>query len=257
MGDLAWQLRFADVWHKPMDMETVAKWMEDVIRDHSHASAVWKAYRTAFREMSAQMEAEGYRLLIVHTKLSLMVGLGDAHLSAAGITCTHPLWGAPVIPAEALKGMTRADVRERLGVADVEAIFGSTSASAQLEFAEGWWMHPEDVQRLGFASHLQPGPFVRETIGPGEAEYHRLMGAGGSVPGLARYSSAVVPVLAAQGSFALWFRAAQRVPADEVGDWLELGQEALGAAIEHRGVGGWTNIDWYGRLEPAVRPPGP
>lgn len=63
----------------------------------------------------------------------LLVGGGRAAATETSITF-HPIWGVPILPGSALKGIARAELATELSVAEVEQIFGTTDRAGLLTF---------------------------------------------------------------------------------------------------------------------------
>ncbi|MEZ4363817.1 MAG: type III-B CRISPR module RAMP protein Cmr6 [Kofleriaceae bacterium] len=63
----------------------------------------------------------------------LLIGQGRAAATETSITF-HPIWGVPLLPGSALRGIARAELATELSAAAVEEIFGTTDRAGLLTF---------------------------------------------------------------------------------------------------------------------------
>ncbi|MGC8833781.1 MAG: type III-B CRISPR module RAMP protein Cmr6, partial [Armatimonadota bacterium] len=179
----------------------------------------------------AEMKVEG----------RLIVGLGGENVLEAGLTL-HRIYGAPIIPGSALKGLSRHYAQQVLGslqgccelFADEgyqgeyhRILFGNTESAGYVNYLDAWYVPdsaPEDK------------PFVRDVITTHHPKYYQEC---------SRWpwdfdDPNPVPFISVRGSFLV----ATSGPSK---DWAEFALKLLQQALEDYGVGGKTSSG-YGRL---------
>jgi CRISPR type III-B/RAMP module RAMP protein Cmr6 len=183
----------------------------------------------------------------------MIIGFGASNVLEAGLTL-NPIYGAPLIPGSALKGLAahycskvwgesdgkfKGPVRNARGIITASAgehyqlIFGATEDAGFITFHDAW-VTPSSLN----------GSLAREVITPHHQDYYMSQ----KVRSAPTDFDDPVPVtfLAVRGEFEI------RVKCCDGGDkgksWEGLTLELLGQALENWGVGGKTSSG-YGRGE--------
>ncbi|GIW83421.1 MAG: hypothetical protein KatS3mg105_5228 [Gemmatales bacterium] len=216
-------------------------------------------YKNAFNRRSDGLSFRSHRFQLV-TEGRLIVGLGSENVLETGITLNH-IYGVPIIPGSALKGIASHYCAEVWGAADARfrppseeenkayrkylanegpkpddnfhrLLFGTTDDSGCIVFHDAWFI-PESSDQ----------PLVLDVMTP-----HHLAWLDGSVTPTDFDSPTPVPFVSVTGAFD--FVVSWRGP--EFGDetkeqWLVLVEQLLRAALADWGVGGKTTSG-YGRL---------
>ena len=113
----------------------------------------WKGedlYRLAFQQYRARLEQLGARAAEVRTRDRVIVGLGADNPLETSITLNR-LYGVPLIPGSALKGLARSYLRNQVRTHLEEAegpsweecdrvLFGDTSECGKVVFFDAWWV---------------------------------------------------------------------------------------------------------------------
>ena len=142
----------------PLCLEKAAD-LEDQTRRQEYQNVLiekackWKGedlYRLAFQQYRARLEQLGARTAEVRTLDRVIVGLGADNPLETSITLNR-LYGVPLIPGSALKGLARSylrnQVRTHLDQAEGPSweecdrvLFGDTSECGKVVFFDAWWV---------------------------------------------------------------------------------------------------------------------
>lgn len=142
----------------PLCLEKAAD-LEDQTRRQEYQNVLiekackWKGedlYRLAFQQYRARLEQLGARAAEVRTRDRVIVGLGADNPLETSITLNR-LYGVPLIPGSALKGLARSylrnQVRTHLDQAEGPSweecdrvLFGDTSECGKVVFFDAWWV---------------------------------------------------------------------------------------------------------------------
>ena len=200
----------------------------------------WKGedlYRLAFQQYRARLEQLGARTAEVRTLDRVIVGLGADNPLETSITLNR-LYGVPLIPGSALKGLARSylrnQVRTHLDQAEGPSweecdrvLFGDTSECGKVVFFDAWWVPDGEP------------PLSKDVITVHHPGYYNPPG-GKRLPPTDFDDPNPVSFVSARGSFLV----AVKSP-DE--GWTGFALKLLLQALEDYGVGAKTSSG-YGRL---------
>lgn len=200
----------------------------------------WKGedlYRLAFQQYRARLEQLGARTAEVRTLDRVIVGLGADNPLETSITLNR-LYGVPLIPGSALKGLARSylrnQVRTHLDQAEGPSweecdrvLFGDTSECGKVVFFDAWWVPDGEP------------PLSKDVITVHHPGYYNPPG-GKRLPPTDFDDPNPVSFVSARGSFLV----AVKGP-DE--GWTGFALKLLLQALEDYGVGAKTSSG-YGRL---------
>lgn len=190
----------------------------------------------------------------LNVRSRLIVGLGSENVLEAGITLNH-LFGVPVIPGSALKGLAAHYCHTALGATDGRfrkpqdepgdkggspinyhrLLFGTTDESGCIVFHDAWWVPGSSTK-----------PLVRDVMTP-----HHLDWLEGKKPPTDFDSPTPVPFLSATGKFLMavsW----NGPDSPEAARWVDLAMDLLEKALCAWGAGGKTSSG-YGRMGTSPR----
>lgn len=243
--------RILAIGKRPTDADNVGLWLDKLVHRRKSDWKLEKGYRTFSlgqlckpwcsalgKEASQRMDdavvalhPKPKQLCRLRAKLDgrLMVGHGRSAATETSVTF-HPIWGVPVIPGSALKGVARAELT--LGgasEAEIEAVFGGEERAGRVIFydaipAEGAFALALDV--------LTP--------------HHRDYYEGKGPPADWDSPEPFTFITVVDTTFDVWLGAASSKQADL--DALGRAEEALKQALEESGVGGKTAAG-YGRFK--------
>lgn len=196
-------------------------------------------YKAAYeRQVSSfkNLQSKG----LFSTKGRLVIGLGGENVLETGLTLNH-IYGTPIIPGTALKGLAAHYCNQALGAADGrfklggeyhQIIFGTTADSGHIIFHDAW-ITPESLERS-----LQP-----DVITPHHGGYYS--DENGQTPPTDFDVPKPVPFLSVLGTFHV--AVSCDVPGQDGEEWADRVFEMLSDALREWGIGGKTNAG-YGRL---------
>ena len=201
-------------------------------------------YRKAFERQQAILEEDKLfsRSMTLRLRDRLFIGMGGASVLEFGMTLHH-VYGLPMIPGSAVKGVCAhyadeawgdLDADWRLGAPLHRLVFGNPenedasipAAAGGIDFLDAWWM-PDAAN----------GPFCTEIINPHHPDYYV---ADHPSPPADWDSPVPVKMMAVRGSFLF----ALRGPAQ----WNDLAAALMVEALCSWGIGGKTRAG-YGRFE--------
>lgn len=230
-------------YHKllPCDREEA-----DLVRHMATHARVPSDYADAYQRWlyhtrGVRGRAVGRRGLVFESQSRLLVGMGEDAPTENSLSL-HPVYGVPIIPGSALKGITRAWCAQQLAddpnwgpdSAAFRDIFGVApendpdgGLSGGVHFLDAWWLP------LGPNYNA---PWVAEILTPHNSNYYQK---GANPDG----TDDPIPIvfLAAQGTF--------RVVIEGPDAWLDRALEMVTHALADHGVGAKTR-GGYGRLKP-------
>ena len=229
----------------PLCLEKAAD-LEDQTRRQEYQKVLiekackWKGedlYRLAFQQYRARLEQLGARTAEVRTLDRVIVGLGADNPLETSITLNR-LYGVPLIPGSALKGLARSylrnQVRTHLDQAEGPSweecdrvLFGDTSECGKVVFFDAWWVPDGEP------------PLSKDVITVHHPGYYNPPG-GKRLPPTDFDDPNPVSFVSARGSFLV----AVKGP-DE--GWTGFALKLLLQALEDYGVGAKTSSG-YGRL---------
>ena len=229
----------------PLCLEKAAD-LEDQTRRQEYQNVLiekackWKGedlYRLAFQQYRARLEQLGARAAEVRTRDRVIVGLGADNPLETSITLNR-LYGVPLIPGSALKGLARSylrnQVRTHLDQAEGPSweecdrvLFGDTSECGKVVFFDAWWVPDGEP------------PLSKDVITVHHPGYYNPPG-GKRLPPTDFDDPNPVSFVSARGSFLV----AVKGP-DE--GWTGFALKLLLQALEDYGVGAKTSSG-YGRL---------
>jgi CRISPR-associated protein Cmr6 len=143
-----------DQGRRPAEDDNLGLWMDKLVHRHRNdwklkeevrrfslqqfcrtwKSKLGKAAAERLGETAGQLHpATLLRSGIAKPRGRLLVGQGRAAATETSITF-HPIWGVPLLPGSALKGIARAELATELSAAAVEEIFGTTDRAGLLTF---------------------------------------------------------------------------------------------------------------------------
>lgn len=162
----------------------------------------------------------------------LYVGIERSNAIEAGIT-THRVWGAPMIPGSAVKGVCRSHALD-IGLNNDLShwLFGNEHGEANAErqavgqiiFHDAWWIPASGP------STRQHQPFAQEIVTPHHAEYYRSEG---GTPATDFDSPSPAPQIATHGQFLFVLEAVN--PQEATG--FMLAQQLLKETLSEHGIG--------------------
>jgi len=206
--------------------------------------SVYKAAYERWKKALSQMEAEFKEFEV---KDRLIVGLGSESVLETSITLNR-IYGVPIIPGSALKGLTRRYYEQVVGEKDdniAQVLFGAMPKDRKEDdqgnagfviFYDVWYV-PENNEK----------PLCGDVITVHHPEYYSKAGRGAAPTDFDNPNP--VPFISARGKFlvALGLDA----ECDERKEWLECAFKLVEDALRDYGVGAKTSSG-YGRLEPAA-----
>lgn len=224
-------------------------------------------YTEAYEEWKAAvLGMPGVRAREFETRGRVIVGLGAESVRETGITLLH-LYGMPVLPGSALKGLARryltrrGEARSEIELEEIATVmFGRGAGQPALGTKQSQRANGEEIEAV--AAHLtyfdawyvpgsapQDKPLRRDVITVHHPRYYRSQGkAGGesSLPPVPWDLDDPNPVafISARGRFLV----AVRGP-DAEGQWAEQALTVLERALADWGIGAKTSSG-YGRLVP-------
>ena len=188
------------------------------------AIALTSYYRLAFDRWKALHSRPEFqtRLLTLHHRA--LIGLSEPSLWQSNIAL-HSVYGVPLFPGSACKGLASHFAREQLALADPEVlcIFGSSAAGGKVMFHDAWW-----VPDSGPVSAADK-PLVREQVTPHHTEF---LNTRGGTPATPFDNPTPIPQIATHGKF-LFVVAGDRLMAEYAMNILQL-------ALEMEGIGART-----------------
>lgn len=181
----------------------------------------------------------------VQVRTRMIVGLGAESSRETSITL-HPLYGVPIIPGSAAKGLARRYADKALGTAhpalakdgaDFKRLFGELDDAGYITFHDAWHIPETDL------------PLRRDIITVHHPKYYATRGKPdertGDVRGRLPWDfddPNPVPYLTAVGRYTLTVTG----PSAE---WSILAMQILMLALKHWGIGAKTEGSNYGRIE--------
>ena len=227
-------------------------------------------YRAAFERWSRSLPCDPTPIDLATTG-RLITGLGSENVLEAGIRLHH-IYGVPIIPGSALKGLAahycdqiwgergvdtpsekasrfrgaRRAVEEKNQRAEPpgdyhQLLFGTTDDSGSIIFHDAWYIpgsSPDPLVRDVMTPHHQKWNDVKEPIAPTDFD-----------------SPIPVAFLSVSGTFRVAVSWHGQV-SDKAKPWTELALSLLCDALKYWGVGGKTSSG-YGRLAVPPTPPPP
>ena len=191
------------------------------------------AYAAAYTRWESSCAAAGAqanrKLRFVHR---VLIGLSEPSLWETSI-CLSPVYGTPVIPGSAVKGLAEHFAREHLvseaegamSTAMLQTLFGTVDGCGVVEFQDAWWV-PGSAPGVGAAKCR---PLVREIVTPHHTDFLNSKGKTAATP---FDDPSPVPQLAAHGEF--FFAVTGPVV------WAEHAMDILQLALEMAGIGART-----------------
>lgn len=197
-------------------------------------------YQLSYERWSKSIapSADGLRLgEALELRGRLAVGLGIANPLEVGIHL-HPVYGLPMIPGSALKGVCAHHCHRVWGAKDPSFqkdadhhrwLFGTTEQAGVITFLDAWWTPGIN------------GPLVHEVITP----HHQKWQKEGKEPPTDFDSPIPVPFLAASGKFLIALeysgpKPADKAEAEQCSAWVKLAWTLLRETLTESGVGGKT-----------------
>jgi CRISPR-associated protein Cmr6 len=236
-------------------------------------------YRDAFERRKRQLDlmTGEMKQMTCHVQSRLIVGLGSESVLETGITLHH-IYGVPIIPGSALKGLTSHFCHAVWGEKDQEfkaffecgkdkdgkpvlrqgnyhrVLFGGNENSSEEDDTAGSiifhdaWICPDSLPQkmnteIDFSGH-QDG-LVLDIMTPHHTEYY-----GGENVAPSDFDDPIpISFLSVTGGFhfAVSCRKTRLVISGEEAKWAQLATKFLTQALEHWGVGGKTSSG-YGRM---------
>lgn len=265
-----------DQGRRPADGDNVGLWMDKLVhrqRDdwklkeevrrfslqqfcRTWKSELGKAAAERLADTVAQLHRGNFGRGVAKPLGRLLVGGGRAAATETSITF-HPIWGVPIVPGSALKGIARAELATELSPAEAEEIFGTTDRAGLLTFYDAVPVKGEFTLALdGQTPHHGKyyGTEGDDDDRPQENRGRRRDDAVGSDASDAPTDAdSPVPfsfLTVVKTEFAVYMGA--RVPSDAARSVLAKAWNALTTTLADVGVGGKTSAG-YGRftLEPA------
>lgn len=195
-------------------------------------------YRMAYAKNTATIQMPKEEA-VFETSGRMVIGLGGENVLETGISLQH-IYGTPLIPGSALKGLTahycdqvwgKGEPEFRLGGIHHETIFGTTEDSGHIIFHDAW-ITPESL-----VDSLKP-----DIMTPHHSDYYSNKD--DTAP--TDFDDPIpIPFLSIVGSFRV--AVSCDVKNDDGKKWAKLAFDLLAEALEEWGVGGKTNAG-YGRL---------
>lgn len=195
-----------------------------------------RVYEEAFRRNKNSflepLVEDGFRIIG-----RMVIGIGGENVLETGLTLHH-IYGTPIIPGTALKGLVSHYCNQAWGIVDDrfkvggtyhQTIFGTTEDSGHIIFHDAW-ITPDTLKES-----LQP-----DVMTPHHSEYYS-----GKAAPTDFDDPNPVTFLSVVGTFHV--AVSCDVPGDEGEKWVELAFGMLSDALRERGIGGKTNAG-YGRL---------
>lgn len=201
-------------------------------------------YRHAFTRRRDRLAQAGCRQRMFELAVDgrLAIGLGQASPIETGVRL-HPLYGVPLLPASAIKGLAAHYAHETWGDAYRRSspshafLFGSPSGAGAVSFHDAWPL-PSTLK-----SCLAPD--VMTVHHPGYYRAHAVFPTDHDEP-------QPLPFLAVTGSFS--FALTTDIPDPAMEAWLSRTEELVVEALQAWGIGAKTRAG-YGRMAPPPPPP--
>lgn len=206
-------------------------------------------YSLAYQRWKRNIEQASHAIFEAQARGRLIVGLGGENVLETGLTLHH-VYGTPVIPGSALKGLTAHYCAQAWGSKDAgfkppngtyyNALFGTTDDSGHIVFHDAW-ITPESLA----AEHQG---VVRDVMTPHHGDYYMS-----KPPGPAPTDSDMptpVSFLAASGTFLM--AVSSDIPDPNLAQqWSDLAATLMTEALQYWGIGGKTSAG-YGRMARSV-----
>ena len=219
---------------------TLLKSVAGVAKD----AGLTELYQAAFQAWNGNLSGETSLALELTTAGRLRIGAGNDNALEFSLRL-HPLYGVPIIPGSAIKGLAAhychevwgtVDLGFRRGGAFYGLLFGTTEEGGVIIFHDAWIM-PDS---------LSSGAILRDVMTP----HHQRWQEDKKAP--TDFDSPIpVACLSVSGRFRLvfsWNRPAASVAeSGDVGKWLRLAGDLVKEAVSNWGIGGKTSSG-YGRM---------
>lgn len=201
-------------------------------------------YEMAYSRWKSTIEQPSHAVFEAQVSGRLIVGLGGENVLETGLTLHH-VYGTPLIPGSALKGLTAHYCAQAWGSRDAvfkpdgecyQALFGTIEDSGHIVFHDAW-ITPQSLsgENRGLA---------RDVMTPHHADYY------GAKPADRAPADWEMPnpvsFLAVNGRF-LMAVSSDIADAELARQWCSLASTILTEALQHWGIGGKTNAG-YGRM---------
>jgi CRISPR-associated protein Cmr6 len=232
-------------YHSAIDQSGDYQEREKAIKTLTHRERLESAltvYQSAYQKWKSALDADVQWTVSteIPARDRLFIGLGGASVLEFGVSL-HPVYGLPMIPGSALKGICARYADECWGSAEEGADWQRSGELHQILFG-----HPDEDGKLAAAGAIDfldawwtpggAGPFVAEIINPHHPDYYVN---DPPKPPADWDSPNPVKMLAVAGSFLF----AVRGP----GYWNALAMTLLKEALAWDGIGGKTRAG-YGRF---------
>lgn len=197
-------------------------------------------YAEAFARWQATLDKLGARREQFVVADRLIVGLGSESVLETGITLNR-IYGVPMIPGSALKGLARHYFLHEIAVADKEpfhVLFGDTTRAGYITFFDAWYVP---------GSAPDNRPLMQDVITVHHPDYYSSKGVGASPTDFDDPNP--IGFVSATGTYLV----AVHGPTPE---WTDCAFELLRRALREYGVGGKTSSG-YGRLVDQQQNPEP
>lgn len=239
---------FLDRWLEKQETGAGGSRAKDELLDKITKTSSSEVYRKAYERWKGLLENQP-NTAFAEMKVAgrLIVGLGGENVLEAGLTL-HRIYGAPIVPGSALKGLSRHYAQQVLGLLQGygelcggdhqgeyhKVLFGNTESAGCVDYLDAWYVPdsaPEDR------------PFVRDVITTHHPKYYQER---------SRWpwdfdDPNPVPFISVRGSFLVAVSGPSR-------EWAEFALRLLQQALEDYGVGGKTSSG-YGRFAVAEKAP--
>lgn len=237
--------RFAPDWR---DDPTIKKQGLEMVRSTKPDLALLKALCHRWQNMVLAFQGEVFQAT---TDWRLVVGLGQKGPLEAGFTF-HPLYGVPIIPGSALKGLARAYAHLVEGLDETDASFRTVFGRASKPGEDQ--SQAEAGQAIFFDAIPARVPQLQlDVMNPHFPDYYRDQS--GTVPPANWQSPVPVPFLTVAPGTEFLFAVGWRGPLDEEAHRLqETAREWLVNGLRHLGAGAKTSAG-YGYFSPAEERP--
>lgn len=205
-------------------------------------------YSLAYQRWQKQIEQTPHARLEVRANDRLIIGLGGENVLETGLTLHH-IYGTPLIPGTALKGLAAHYCAQTWGSKDAgfkgdgqgqyyNLLFGTTDDSGHIVFHDAW-VEPESLadERQGI---------VRDVMTPHHADYYMAKPPDQDRAPTDSDMPIPVPFLAVRGTF-LVAVSSDITDSGLAQQWCDLALNILSEALQYWGVGGKTNAG-YGRM---------
>ena len=183
------------------------------------------AYRLAYQRWESYWMGDAPARVCVKGRVKgrLAVGLGAKGVLEVGLRLQQ-VYGTPVIPASAVKGVLRGRLKDKALIA---FLFGSEESAGFVRFQDAWWA-PDDKS-----------PLAMDVVTPHHQKYYAKQG-----PPSDCDNPVPVPFLSVRGTFLFVAELVADAPSPE---WKGYVERLLKETLERRGIGGKTAAG-YGRF---------